>query len=1002
MSVRDNGSVPQSQANRWLVLQGIVLLIFIGWGVWYQVGRLDVRTKQLMKQARLDYSLGREQQAEKNAAKVLELNPGLDEAAFLAAECALSQNKYQDAFDYLKQLQSSKTATQVRAALFKAKLQHYQLNRFSDAERSYRVVLELDPENVQANSNLAKLLGLCGRRREAIPHVLNLIRQGVETDLLLLLARESGVINDLEALERAHATVPEDANPLLGLAWHAAENKQTERAIQFLRDAIARQPDLVAAYVALGRQLLIAGRYSELIVWEKKIPSEADEYSETWLLRAQIAEKENLKESAIRCYWEAALRAPESILPNFRLANLLDETGDTNTAEKFAKHVVQLQELNVIQDQIFSISDNASIEPALELARSYETTGRIWEAYAWCQLGVRVDPAHENAQRYLEQLRAQLEGTPLRLTVKSANVAQSVDFSTYPLPRFREIPKKTVKVRLNETTTMSFRDDAEASGLHFQYFNGTQGRASRRMFEFTGGGIGVLDFDMDGFFDIYFTQGTPWPPDKHLNSDSDCLFRNCEAIRFEDVTTSVGIHESGFGQGVAVGDVNSDGFPDLYVANIGVNDLWMNNGDGTFSDVTAEAGVGGSQWTTSCVLADLNSDGLTDIYAVNYLTADDVFERICKHPDGLPRACLPFHFEGETDCLWLNNGNDQFTDATKDFLSVKPSGKGLGVAVWDAYGSGQLSLLVANDTVPNFFFVNESDGDHQPRLQERGIAAGLALNEDGKAEGCMGISLGDLDNDGQLDVHITNFFSESNTFYMNSSIGFYEDRTRMLSLHSPTMNVLGFGTQFLDMDLDGRLELFVSNGHVDDLRQHGRPYKMRPHLFQWNGQRFLKIDATALGPYFQKQRLGRSVARIDWNRDGRDDLVVGHLDGGSALLTNSSVPVGHFLSLRLFGVESNRDAIGTTIQVRIKKKTITRQLTAGDGYQASNERRLIVGVGNAKQIDELVVRWLSGKVQKFNNVSVSQEFWLVEGGKLISKTSDLPVRANSVDGKKLQ
>tara|TARA_R110002095_G_scaffold207120_1_gene191758 strand:+ start:81883 stop:84888 length:3006 start_codon:yes stop_codon:yes gene_type:complete len=995
VSVSENDVIPQSRSNRRLVVLGVVLLILTGcgWAAWHQLWNPSVQTERLMHQARRDHAMGREQQAERKAAQVLVINPGSEEAVFLAAECAVLQNKDQDALNYLKQLRTSKPDVLVRAALFAAELQHYHTDHFSDAERSYRRALDLDSENIHANSNLAKLLGLCGRRSEAIPHVLKLIRQGVETDLLMLIARESGVINDPESLERAHTTVPDDVNPLLGLAWHAAENEQTERAIQLLRDAKARRPDVIAAHVALGRQLLASGQYDDLLLWEKQLPLDAEQYSETWLVRAQVAEKEGLKEAAIRCYWEAALRAPESKLTNFRLANLLSEVGDTKTADKFAEHVVRLQELNVVQDRIFSMNDQPSIESVLELARSYEAAGRIWEAYAWCQLSVRVSPLHQSAQSYLEELRKQINGIPLQLTVNTANVAQSVDLSTYPLPKFRETRTPTGKLSLNTSTTISFRDDAQASGLYFQYFNGTQGPPSRRMFEFTGGGIGVLDFDMDGFSDIYFTQGRPWPLDTQGNEYSDRLFRNREATRFEDVTSSVGIHESGFGQGVAVGDFNSDGFPDLYVANIGANYLWMNNGDGTFADVTLVAGVGGSQWTTSCVLADLNSDGLSDIYAVNYLTAEDVFARVCKHPDGTPRACLPFHFEGETDRVWLNDGNGHFTDATKDFLSVKPDGKGLGVAVWDANGTGKLSLLVANDTGPNFFFVNENEsgGDRQPGLQERGIPAGLALNEDGKAEGCMGISLGDLNDDGHLDVHITNFLSESNTCYMNSSTGFYEDRTRMLDLHSPTMNVLGFGTQFLDMDLDGRLELFVSNGHVDDLRQHGRPYKMRPHLYQGNGQQFTKVDATTLGSYFEQERLGRAVARIDWNRDGRDDLIVGHLDGGSALLTNTSAPTGHSLSLRLFGVESNRDAIGTTIQVRVNNKTITRQLTAGDGYQASNERRLIVGVGDASQIDELIVHWLSGKVQTFKNVSVSQELWLPEGGELFSSVSNLPV-----------
>lgn len=986
MSGGDNNTLPQSRTNRQLLRVGIVLLILIGcgWGAWYQLWRPGVHVEQLMYQARRDYALGREQQAERTVVKILETNPGFEEATFLAAECAVSQAKYEHALDYLKQLKTSKSVALVRAALFAAELQHYRLDRLSDAEESYRKVLDLDSENIQAHSKLAILLGLCGRRHEAIPHVLQLIRQGVETDLLMLLARESGIINNLESLERAHKSVPGDANPLLGLAWHAAENKQTERAIQLLRDAIVRRPDLIAAQVALGQQLLNADRYNELTLWEKQLPVEAEQYSETWLVRAHVAEKKGLKKTAIRCYWEAALRAPELKLPNVRLANLLSETGDTETANKFAAHVVRLQDLNDLQDRIFSMNDQPSIESVLKLAKSYETAGRLWEAYAWCQLTTRANPLHQNTQDYLKELQKEIKGIALQLTVNSANVAQSVDLSTYPLPKFDEQHVLPGKVSFNTSKTISFRNDAQSSGLHFQYFNGTQGRPSRRMFEFTGGGIGVIDFDMDGFSDIYFTQGRPWPLNTQGNNFSDRLFRNHRGKLFEDVTIDIGIRENGFGQGVAVGDFNSDGFPDLYVANIGANCLCMNNGDGTFADVTPMAGVDGEQWTTSCVLADLNSDGLPDIYAVNYLTAEDVFERVCKHPDETPRACLPFHFEGEKDRLWLNDGNGHFTDATKDVLSVEPSGKGLGVVVWDANRSGLLSLLVANDTGPNFYFTNEA---HSNRLNERGIVAGLALNEDGKAEGCMGICLGDINDDGELDVHITNFLSESNTFYVNSSIGFYEDHTRTLGLHSPTINVLGFGTQFLDTDLDGRLELFVSNGHVDDLRQQGRPYKMLPHLFQGNGQRFSKVDATTLGPYFQEPRLGRSVARIDWNRDGQADLIVGHLESASALLTNTSVRAGRFLSIRLFGVESNRDAIGTKIQVRINDNTITRQLTAGDGYQASNERRILIGLGDVSQIDELTVNWISGKVQKFKKVPVSQEIWLREGGNLISITA---------------
>jgi hypothetical protein len=309
---------------------------------------------------------------------------------------------------------------------------------------------------------------------------------------------------------------------------------------------------------------------------------------------------------------------------------------------------------------------------------------------------------------------------------------------------------------------------------------------------------------------------------------------------------------------------------------------------------------------------------------------------------------------------------------------VPPAGKGLGVAVWDSHGRGRLNLFVANDTTPNFYFEAPATDRETFRLEDRAIATGLALNADGKATGCMGVALGDVDDDSGVDLLVTNFLAEPNTLYMHAGGGNYADRTRALGLHEPSLNVLGFGTQCLDADLDGRLELFVANGHIDDLRALGRPYRMPAQLFHWNGRRLVELDAADLGRYFQQQWLGRAAARLDWNRDGLEDLIVGHLDDDTALLTNTSTPAGRFLSLRLIGTHSERDAIGTRVEVRLGDRTLTRQLTAGDGYQASNERRLVIGVGNAARIDELIVRWPSRLVHHLTEFPVSKPVHLAE------------------------
>jgi tetratricopeptide (TPR) repeat protein len=966
---------------------GAALLILLALGGlflgFHQPARRAARLLREARAARLAENLP---DAERAAAAALKLDPALAEAALLAAECAVAGGSFERALAYVEEATPADPHLKARTALFAARLQHHRLHRLSRAERAYRAVLALEPDQVDANTALAQVLGLCGRGREAVPYVLRLVRLGEISDLLVLLARPDGAIQDPAALEAAHRSAPDDPNPLVGLAWQAASQEHTDEAIGLLRRAIALEPHLAAAHVALGRQLLAARRFDELLPWNDRLPPGADDAADTWLVRARMAEEAQEIPAAIRCYAEAARRSPESKQANFRLAHLLAETGAGEASGRFVEHGRRLRELEEAQNRVLFSNDDEGIGPLIELVRRYEAAGRLWEAWGWCQMAVRFDPSNETAQRLLKSLEHEVEGLPLLLTADAANPALALDFTNYPLPRFHKLSTAAVVAGPSEAVPLSFRDDSGSAGLHFRYFNGAGDSPGHRMYEFTGGGIAVLDFDLDGWPDVYFTQGCAWPPDANAAGDGDRLFRNRSGTFFDDATAGAGLRGGGFGQGVAVGDFNADGFPDLYAAHLRANQLWRNNGDGTFSDVTSDAGVAGGRddWTTSCLIADLDGDALPDIYAVNYVTGSDVFDRVCRHPDGAPRICMPFDFEGQPDRLWLNQGDGRFLPAPSDVFAPDEPGKGLGVAAFDSHLTGRLSLLVANDTTPNFFFVSDALEGERPRLRNRGIESGLALSGEGKAKAGMGIALGDVNGDGWLDVHVTNFFGEANSLYLSAEPGVWEDRTRDTGLFHSTLNVLGFGTQFLDADLDGRIELFIANGHIDDFSRYGKPYRMPPKLFRWNGQRFLEISADELGAYFRGKWLGRAVARLDWNRDGRDDLIVGHLVDETALLTNTTPQAGGFLSLKLVGVQSSRDAVGTTASARIGQQTIVRQLTAGDGYQASNERRLIFGTGRASQIDELVVHWPSGTTQRFTAVAVPQEIWLVEGRPFVS------------------
>jgi hypothetical protein len=490
----------------------------------------------------------------------------------------------------------------------------------------------------------------------------------------------------------------------------------------------------------------------------------------------------------------------------------------------------------------------------------------------------------------------------------------------------------------------------------------------------------VLDYDADGWPDLYLTQGCRWPPVAGQTEHLDRLYRNRGDGTFEDVTAQCQLAEDRFSQGVAAGDFNDDGFADLYVANIGVNRLYLNLGDGTFRDVSGVAGIEGEAWTTSCLLADVNGDGLPDIYDVNYIDGADVYERVCIR-EGKPRTCLPNIFEPQPDRFYLNLGDGRFEERTAAAGLNVTGGNGLGIVAGDLDGTGRLGLFVANDQDANFCWINETAGPGAPpQFVERGVLAGLAYDAEGKSQACMGVAAGDADGDGKLDLFVTNFYEESNTLYLQGAGGTFIDATGASGLRAPSFFMVGFGAQILDGDLDGHLDLVLTNGHVDDFSHQQVPYEMPPQYFRGlGGGQFAELPAAELGEFFQGNYLGRGLARLDWNRDGREDFVVSHLHSPVALVANTSPETGRFLAVQLRGVRSSRDAIGAEVAIEAGGRRRTQWLTAGDGYQASNQRQLVFGLGAADRVEKLHICWPSGLVQEFADLAADQALIFVEG-----------------------
>ncbi len=631
-----------------------------------------------------------------------------------------------------------------------------------------------------------------------------------------------------------------------------------------------------------------------------------------------------------------------------------------------------------------TLYDSAGGVPTLaNCARACLELGRLAEAEAWCRLILESQPRNADALDILRQL-AEEPGEELPWLRPEDNLAERISYAHLPLPEYapRSPGSPGPEAFADRSADIRFAEEAAERGLGFTYFNGQQpDQEGRKMYEYTGGGVGVLDYDRDGWPDLYFTQGSSWPPDPLQTSQVDHLYRNRQGERFTEVAGPAGLMEGRFGQGISVGDFDGDGFSDLYVANLNGNRLFRNNGDGTFEDVTATAGVGHDFWTTSCLLADLNGDGLPDIYDVTFLQGDNVFTIVCRDKDGVARSCAPKGFEAAPDFVYFNQGDGTFAPAAPNAGFDVPNGDGLGIVAADFDQSGRLGLFIANDGRPNFYLtpVPPVDGPITS-WEERGLLSGLAYDDVGASQACMGVAAEDANHDGRIDLFVTNFYEESNTLYVNMGTETFLDQTESFGLREPSLKLLGFGTQFLDADLDGWSDLVLVNGHVDDFSHKGIPYRMRPQFFRnQRGTRFEELTAPEVGPWFGIEQLGRGLATVDWNRDLRPDFVVNNLDHPASLVTNTTSDAGQAFSLRLVGRSGARDAIGTRVVVHAGDLEYERQLTAGDGYQASKEKLLVFGLGPEPVAGRVTIIWPGGQEQTFADVAAGREYVAVEG-----------------------
>ena len=516
-----------------------------------------------------------------------------------------------------------------------------------------------------------------------------------------------------------------------------------------------------------------------------------------------------------------------------------------------------------------------------------------------------------------------------------------------------------------------FRDVTDVMQLDFRHINGFS--AERRLVETMGSGGALFDFDNDGDLDLYLVQGNS------LSSSAEPvptnrLYRNDTGV-FVDITASANVGDTGYGLGAVAADYDSDGYRDLYVTNLGKNVLYRNNGDGTFTDVTENAQVGCPLLSASAAFADIDRDGDLDLYVCNYVEYALETDIPCYYKNTLRIYCGPNEYHGIDDVLYRNNGDGTFTDITKAAGVYEPTTRGLGVVFTDVDNDGWVDIYVANDMSPNTLFINQGDGT----FREEGVLRGVAYNGDGIANGSMGIDAGDYDNDGDIDLWVSNFALEANCLMQNDGDGYFEDMTFDTNLADSSFYALGFGTRFIDFDNDGWLDLLVGNGHIwDNVKQIDakQSYAQPVQLFRNQGGISLShigfTEITAEAGLDKTPYVVRGMLFGDIDTDGDVDVVLCQSNRPAVILSNEIGNANAWLTVKLVGTDGNTDAIGAQVQLEANGTTLLREVICGASYLSGNDLRLTFGLGDASEINNLQVRWHNGDVQQFSQVPIRQ------------------------------